>query len=867
MGDQTPEDFTQTVVGSSVTSRTSPTVTSGMPHTTLEGRFLPGTLLNGRYRIIALLGKGGMGEVYRATDLTLGQSVALKFLPALASSDPRWLERFHSEVRIARQVSHPNVCRVYDIGEAEGLPFLSMEYVDGEDLATLLRRIGRLPVDKALEISRKACAGLAAAHSKGVIHRDLKPHNIMLDRHGEVLICDFGLAAVSTELNAAEIRQGTPAYMAPEQLKGTEVTQASDIYSLGLVLYELFTGKRAYSAPNINEMLNKQEAMSLTSMSSHAGEIEPAIENIIRKCLDPLPGNRPSTALSIAAALPGGDPLAAALAAGQTPSPEMVAASDSAGLKTRFSMPILAAILVFLVSYPYLKGHVEMLDYTPLDLPSAALMTKSREMAAQFGYPQKPLDWSQGFEARSSYLNAVREKGLRNWRELFALDSPLLYVYRQSPSYMPEYPDGEVNLNRPAMDQPNMVRLNLDSAGRLRGFEAVPPRRESVAPFRFDEALIFQAMGFDRSRFTPASPFRTPLTPFDQQVAFTGPHPSLPNSSITLQYGTYKGRLTSVYVLAPWAPPITDEARPTSTAQQVQNFVGIALLLVFYFFSVTLARRNWVNNRADRKGALRLFLFVAGIDLLIWVFRAHWLPDVRMFTFATFRLATAMFSGYVVWQLYLALEPFLRQRWPQSIVTWNRLVSGRWQDTLVGAHLLMGVAMGCLIAVGFSLRDWFNFERRGELALASINRDSASAWFASIFGFVDGALTTGLVVFFAIFGLKVLFRRELPAMLVATALLCATNGEIYRSTNLPVDLSFYSLICFLIIFGITRFGVFATVVAVFTANCLGTMGITSDLTTWIMPYNIATLLLLAGLSVFGFWRSLGTQKIIAETHP
>src|ERR1019366_3533858 len=157
-----------------------------------EGRFLPGTLVAGRYRIIGLLGRGGMGEVYRATDLTLAQSVALKFLPEDAATNERLLERFHNEVRIARQVSHPNVCRVYDIGEADALPFISMEYIDGEDLASLLQRIGRLPSDKALEIARKLCAGLAAAHERGVIHRDLKPQNIMLNRRGEVVIMDFG---------------------------------------------------------------------------------------------------------------------------------------------------------------------------------------------------------------------------------------------------------------------------------------------------------------------------------------------------------------------------------------------------------------------------------------------------------------------------------------------------------------------------------------------------------------------------------------------------------------------------------------------------------------------------------------------------
>src|SRR6185503_14391428 len=134
-----------------------PTSTSSSSSIPEEGRFVPGTLLGGRYRIIALLGRGGMGEVYRATDLTLGQSVALKFLPEEASRNQRLLERFHGEVRVARQVSHPNVCRVYDIGEAEGMPFISMEYIDGEDLSSLLRRIGRLPSDKAIETARKLC--------------------------------------------------------------------------------------------------------------------------------------------------------------------------------------------------------------------------------------------------------------------------------------------------------------------------------------------------------------------------------------------------------------------------------------------------------------------------------------------------------------------------------------------------------------------------------------------------------------------------------------------------------------------------------------------------------------------------------------
>src|SRR3954447_10119072 len=198
-----------------------------------SARFAPGDLLAGRYRIIALLGKGGMGEVYRADDLTLEQPVALKFLPGEWSQNADAIARFRNEVRVARQVSHPNVCRVYDLGEVEGLYFLSMEYVDGEDLGSLLRRIGRLPSDKGLEIARKLCAGLAAAHDKGILHRDLKPANVMLDRSGPVLLTDFGLAGLAGEIAGKDITSGTPAYMSPEQLAGEEVSIRSDIYALG----------------------------------------------------------------------------------------------------------------------------------------------------------------------------------------------------------------------------------------------------------------------------------------------------------------------------------------------------------------------------------------------------------------------------------------------------------------------------------------------------------------------------------------------------------------------------------------------------------------------------------------------------------
>src|SRR5689334_6594476 len=309
-------------------SASSSSLRSSSSSASSTSRFVPGTVLAARYRIIALLGRGGMGEVYRADDLTLDQPVALKFLPSGVAADPDRLAQFHAELRIARQVSHKNVCRLYDLGEHEGRRFLTMEYVDGEDLATLLRRIGRLPQDKAVEIARQLCAGVAAAHERGVVHRDLKPANVMIDGDGNVRITDFGIATAAAD-SSGDVA-GTPYYMAPELLVSGAAGPASDIYALGLILFEIFTGRRAFDAKTIAQLKERHDTNAIVTPSSIVKEIDPAVERVILRALDRDPARRPGSALAIAAALPGANPLAEALAAGETPSPELLAAAAEA---------------------------------------------------------------------------------------------------------------------------------------------------------------------------------------------------------------------------------------------------------------------------------------------------------------------------------------------------------------------------------------------------------------------------------------------------------------------------------------------------------------------------------------------------------
>jgi serine/threonine-protein kinase len=362
------------------------TSSSRLSHTSVpdDGRFPPGTILAQRYRIAGLLGKGGMGEVYKASDLLLGQSVALKFLPQALSTNGAMLERFRNEVRVARQVSHSNVCRVYDLGEADGDLFLTMEFVDGEDLESLLRRIGHPPQAKAIEMARRICAGLAAAHEKGVLHRDFKPANIMVDGRGQVRIMDFGLAAAANQLADVDVRSGTPAYMAPEQLAGTEVTARSDIYALGLVLWELFLGRKTFSAGSVMDLMRLQ----------HAGveppkEVDHAIGDILVRCLDPDPGKRPPTALSVAAALPGTDPLQAALEAGETPSPDLVAASGTrSAMDVRAGVACLAVLAAGVLCSAWFGSHGDVFRQMPAQVPPDALALRAQDYLKAFGYDQ-----------------------------------------------------------------------------------------------------------------------------------------------------------------------------------------------------------------------------------------------------------------------------------------------------------------------------------------------------------------------------------------------------------------------------------------------------------------------------------------------
>ena len=807
-----------------------------------EARFAPGTVLGRRFRIVGLLGSGGMGEVYRADDLKLKQPVALKFLPDRLVGDGAALARFHREVRLARQVSHPNVCRVFDIGEVDGLQFLSMEYIDGEDLASLLRRIGRLPADKAIEIARQLCAGLAAAHDAGVLHRDLKPANVMIDGRGRARITDFGIAIVSEDPRAHEAVAGTPGYMSPEQSSGQPATAKSDLYSLGLVLYELFTGQRAFKALTLAEYRVEQQQRTLATPSSFVKEIDPAVERVILRCLERDPAQRPASAIHVAAALPGGDPLQAALAAGETPSPEMVAAAgERAGLRPAIAIAWLAAAVVPLIAMALLGASVDPLANLPTDMPPEVLVRRARDITAQLGYPERPVDTAHGFREDDRWLRLVDGKKI-----------PVHFWYRESPSFMRAVRMdgfGTVTYEDPP-HSPGMTGLELDAAGRLRSFYAVPPAKDEVTGDTppTDWSRAFSAAGLEISQFTPTDPVWIPRYAYDARAAWTGRYPDQPTPAIRVEIGTRRGKTVFFSIVEPWLEPVE---RPAASAVAAAVFQGVVYSAILIGAAV-MARRNIRLGRGDRRGANRLAAFAGTFDLLAGLVRADHIPTAQEDSVVAQAIRSALLVAGVTWVAYLAFEPVVRRRWPTTLVTWSRLLEGKFRDPVVGRDVLLGLASGMSLIF---LDTLVRFMTGTTDAADTLFLDHGPV--ASLLWRVGGTVLISLVFFFVICCVRIVIRRDWIA--VTLIVLLFTIPVIGYGIPLLTVMS----------------GTLATLLLYFLATRIGLLALVSGLLSFIAPsavnlsawYGRSSLISLAvvlTLAVYAFRTSLAGQPLLRD---
>jgi tetratricopeptide (TPR) repeat protein/tRNA A-37 threonylcarbamoyl transferase component Bud32 len=267
----------------------------------MHAQMQAGTVLSDRYRIVELLGEGGMGAVYKAEDLKLGRIVALKAIRREYANNATTMERFKQELVLAREVTHHNVVRLYDIGNADGIDFITMEFVDGEDLGTILQRQGKLGTREAAEIVEQVGHGLQAAHERGIIHRDLKPGNIMREQSGRIVLMDFGLAKPESHDSLTETGTlvGTLEYMSPEQAKGERIDARSDLFAVGLILYELLTGTRPYKADTTIGSLLKRTREAAEPLSRQDATIPAPLTRICSKCLERDPAHRYESATAL----------------------------------------------------------------------------------------------------------------------------------------------------------------------------------------------------------------------------------------------------------------------------------------------------------------------------------------------------------------------------------------------------------------------------------------------------------------------------------------------------------------------------------------------------------------------------------------
>ncbi|MFI5181303.1 MAG: serine/threonine-protein kinase [Thermoanaerobaculia bacterium] len=829
------------------------------------GAFTPGSMVGGRYRIIGLLGRGGMGEVYRADDLKLGQTVALKFLPKTVSADPGLLARFHAEVRLARQVSHPNVCRVYDIDEIDGQSFLSMEYVDGEDLASLLKRIGHLHGDKALEVSRQLCAGVAAAHEKGVLHRDLKPANVMLDGRGRVRITDFGLAVTGEEAGPGREIAGTPAYMAPEQLEGKTASVRSDVYALGLVLYEIFTGKRAFDAPTLAEIRRKHAEDAPAPPSSVTSGIDPVVERVILRCLEKDPKARPSSAIQVASALPGGDPLAAAIAAGETPSPEMVAAAGEEGtLAAGKAWALLGGVAVLLTAVLFISSIARDVGLAPPEKSRDSLMDRAREVVVRLGWTEPFADSAGTFVRDYPFLSWMAQNAPPGWARRLSSSwwTPATFRYRQSPwPLVPSNFLGYVRADDPPMNVSGMVSVELDTRGRLRKLHAVPQQIRSGAPPPALPAwdVLFTEAGLDFKAFAPSEAAWLPPIPFDSVTGWTGAVPGRPDAPLKVVAASQQGRPVYFELIAPWSEAVQVTIRPLTVREKLGEIVFFVLGVCFTVAGLFFARRNLRLGRGDKAGAVRLATIVFVLAALSDVLARHvsLASGVLGRAFGEM-LGDALPPAAIVAIVYLALEPYFRRRYPELLVSWTRILSGRLKDPLVGRDHLWGVLAGLAVTLVLCIENIppALFRAPGQTPvwvepLALVGLGGLVCYMSYQ---VVGSLVSLFMIAASLFFGRLVLRKAWLAALVLWLLVflnaMGRENPLFEITGAAVIATIFLLLFF-------RTGLLGLAVGLGVYQVLSTAPITPDLSRWFAGYGLFCLAFVLAIAIYGFWAARG----------
>ncbi len=425
---------------------------------------------------------------------------------------------------------------------------------------------------------------------------------------------------------------------------------------------------------------------------------------------------------------------------------------------------------------------------------------------------------------------------------------------------------GEVDANNPAPNVAGMLSMRLNFAGRLREFETIPAEKPAgTAGAPFDETALFNATGYDAKTFTETAPEVVPMVAYDVRKAWVGPAPGLPDVQVRVEAASLAGKIAAVKVVFPWTKANREAPKIASGATLVGPLISMGLAIVAVVFGLIFAVRNLRKNRADRKGALRLAFVSGALGLVSWIGSAHPVATPAEWNLLLNALGDIMSTGIVLWLLYLALEPAVRSRWPQALVTWNRLLAGQFGDAQVGAHILTGAAIGLLLYLVLASLNWVDYQRDGVPFGNNLDgAETALSWIGATAKRLQMDLQSGFMVFFTIFGFRALWKRDYAAALSMAALFAVIgNNGIWNDQNPHlllerlVLLTIFTVLALILI----RLGMVSTVAALFFINTMDRINLGPGLKSWYTPYGLATMALLVGISVYAFWRSIGARTI------
>jgi serine/threonine-protein kinase len=553
----------------------------------------------------------------------------------------------------------------------------------------------------------------------------------------------------------------------------------------------------------------------------------------------------------------------------------MVAAAPKQGsLRPAVALALAGGALALFALCFALSGRIYLHRRVPLEKSAEALRDRASEIARGFGY-ESAVDSSKGFYVNSEYIVHVQQNdnSASRWERLrTGHPAGILFWYRQSPRYLTATsPEGVTQLDPPRTVS-GMANVTLDTRGRMLAFEGVPPQtvspvRPQDAPAPFDWSRLFKEAGLDPATFEKVEPVWVPPHAFDERAAWEGTYPGQPDTPLRVEAAAFRGRPVYFQLINPWNQARRQEEVAVPAAARMFLAAMVVIFCAMMAGAALLARHNLRLGRGDRRGARRLASFVFAGTLLDWLISAHHVPSLLdEFDAFLLNLAGCLLTGAIMWLIYVALEPYVRRRWPGRIVGWSRLLAGGWRDPLVGRDLLLGALAGCAIVLLLFVRaiaaPWLGAAPPRPDAIYMRVLLGMQYAFSSLTAQVLRSLLFASVLMFLLLLLTIVTRREWVGVVLLWVLV---SGFFFGSGNLALDIAFGAAASAVTLFVLLRFGMLALVFTEFFLLFFSAYPVTTDFDAWYAGMAAFGAALCVGLILYGLKTSLAGQPLLRHS--